>query len=198
MRTSETLVGNRPNTVSESTVSNTELSEFCGPQWVPSSETVLSKQYSARCLFKFALYDLVFQEYIESRMAIPDSLWAFINLMEEQEDAPTNPPLPTIHQPRSPNATAMCDAAAMCDATNMRWDSSRAHTHTHTPKRRFLGNDAPRQLGSHQTQLMCENDTKRQGIAGRLHPSLLMERATCHSRSCDATAMSWESKCTRA
>ena len=31
-------VGNGPNTVSESTVSNTELSEFFGAHWVPGSE----------------------------------------------------------------------------------------------------------------------------------------------------------------
>ena len=32
------FVGNRPNTVSGSTVSNTELSEFFGAHWVPGSE----------------------------------------------------------------------------------------------------------------------------------------------------------------
>ena len=32
------LVGNGPNTVSGSTVSNTELSEFFGAHWVPGSE----------------------------------------------------------------------------------------------------------------------------------------------------------------
>ena len=36
--TNQALIGNGPNTVSESTVSNTELSEFFGAHWVPGSE----------------------------------------------------------------------------------------------------------------------------------------------------------------
>ena len=42
------LFGNGPNTVSGSTVSNTELSEFFGAHWVPGSE--LSEFLSAYCL----------------------------------------------------------------------------------------------------------------------------------------------------
>ena len=38
------LIGNRSNTVSESTVSNTELSEFFGPHRVPGESSVSSSQ----------------------------------------------------------------------------------------------------------------------------------------------------------